>query len=520
MIPRTRFLTVAAASCAVLLLGACGGPSAGSSGEPVGEPVAGGTARVIQITEPRNLDPATMANAWAMNGVLGNALYGTLMTNDAKTGEIEFTMAEDFATSDGGATFELRLRPGLKFSDGSPLDAEAVKFNWDRIKDPKTGSISLPDAAMMASTTVVDATTLKITMVAPIPSYAQAVLASSMNWIASPKALKAGQRAFDANPVGAGPFTLEKWARQDVIELVKNPGYWDAPKPYLDGITLRTATDSTQRINTLISGGADVAIDTSWATIAKARDAGLAVDVMPLNGGQYLTMNTRRAPFGDVRARKAVTAALDLEAMDQAIYNGKGEIPRTLFTDSSPFAADKELRKTDKATAQRLFDELAAEGKPVSFAFTSFPSPESKAAAESVQAQLSAFKNVDVEVAMIDHAEAAAVHAEHDFDMIISSALFTDPEPRLFSVFHGDSRSNMSGIDDQELSEALQTARTATEIEQRKAAYQVVQERLIELAPVVFYTRGSVAVALGKNVHGAVQYGLGSLLPEELWMRK
>jgi peptide/nickel transport system substrate-binding protein len=520
MIPKRRFLAAAAASAA-LVLSACSSSSGGASADnSAGKPVAGGTARVIQVSEPRSLDPAAMSNAWPLNAFLGNALYGALMINDPKTGEIIYKMAEDFSSADGGKTFELKLRPGLKFSDGSPLDAEAVKYNWDRIKDPSLGSSSMQDAMLISSTEVLDATTLKVTMATPVPNYAHAVVFNAMNWIASPKVLEAGQQAFNANPVGAGPYTLKKWTRQDTIELVKNPNYWDSPKPYLDAITLRTASDSSQRFNTVVSRGADVAIDSNWATIAKAKDAGLPVDVAPLNGGQYLAMNTRRAPFDDVRARKAVAAALDFDAVNSTVYSGKGQVPRTLFTESSPFYSDLELQKTDPATAQRLFDELAAEGKPVSFTFKSFATPEAKAVAESVQAQLSAFKNATVKIVTVDLAEVGKLRASHDFDMIISSALFTDPEPRLFSVFHGDSSGNVSGIDDEQLNAALQDGRTATSVEERKAAYEVVQQRLIELTPVIFYTRAAPAAIAAENVHGVVQYGQGSLLPEELWMQK
>ncbi|MFF2846338.1 ABC transporter substrate-binding protein [Streptomyces sp. NPDC058001] len=523
MIRNRRFPIIAVTCATALVLGACGGTGTDASTDSrhsAGPPVAGGTARVLQITEPRNLDPAVMGNAWAVNAFLGNALYGTLMVNDPDTGAVHFRMAKSFVTRDGGATFELKLRPGLTFSDGSPLNAEAVKVNWDRIKVPETGSSAREEASVIASTKVVDATTLKVTMVSPVPNYAQAVLSTSMNWIASPKALKSTRQQFDARPIGAGPFTLKSWTRQDTIELVKNPGYWDAPKPYLDRITLRTANDSTQRVNTLTSGGADVAVDTNWETLATARAAGFDTDTMPLNGGQYLAMNTRRAPFDDIRARQAVAAALDLGAMDQTVYKGKGKPVHTLFTESSPFYADKELAKADRGTAQRLFDELAAEGKPVSFTFKSFPSPESRATAESVQTQLSAFRNVEVKVKIADHTEIATLRSTHDFDMLISSALFVDPEPTLWTAFHGDSRSNMSGIDDKELNDALLAGRRATSVKARKAAYETVQERLLALAPAVFTGRGAPSAVSAKNVHGVKQYGLGSLLPEELWIQK
>ncbi|WP_241831440.1 ABC transporter substrate-binding protein, partial [Parafrankia soli] len=136
MIRKTRLLVTAVACCVALLLAACGGggdtsPSTGASAKPV----AGGEGRILTLSDPRTLDPAILGNAYASGALLGNALYGTLMTND-EADEVHYSMAESFTTTDNGKTFTLKLRPGLVFSDGTPLNTEAVKFNWDRTKDP------------------------------------------------------------------------------------------------------------------------------------------------------------------------------------------------------------------------------------------------------------------------------------------------------------------------------------------------------------------------------------------------
>ena len=259
------------------------------------------------------------------------------MIEDPSTLDMKFTMATDFSTVDGGSTFTLKLRPGLTFSDETPLDAAAVKFNWDRLRDPANPSDSIRQASQVASTEVVDATTLNVVMAAPSPVFPQALVTGAMNWIASPTALQKGQAAFDENPVGAGPFTLTRWTRQDVMELKKNPRYWDAPKPYLDGLTLRTVADATQRLNTMIAGGADFAMETNWASLAQAQDAGLSTDTVSFGGGLYMGMNVRRAPFDDERARRAVSMAVDLEAVNTVINDGKGVVPQTLFPETSPF---------------------------------------------------------------------------------------------------------------------------------------------------------------------------------------
>lgn len=517
---RRKVLAIAAmGAMALAACGGGGGSETGSSEADAGTPVAGGSGQILMVGEPRSLDPAALGNAYAATAVLGNALYGTLITDD-ESGEFHYGLAESFTTTDNGATFALKVRPGVTFSDGTPLNAEAVKVNWDRIKDPATGSPSRAEAASITSSEVVDDLTLKVTLSNPTPRFAGSVTTSSLNWIASPTALQKGQQAFDAAPAGAGPFTLESWARQGAIELTKNPRYWDAPKPYLDRLTIRVLTDATQRYNTVLTGGADVTIESTWQNLAKADGQNLSVDVQSLNGGIYLAMNSRRAPFNDLRARQAIAAAIDFDALNSSVYNGEGKLAETLFENTSPFYSDTPLRKTGRATAQRLFDELAADGKSISFTFYSFPSSESRLIAENIQAQLSSYKNVKVNLQVIDQSKFGELRATYDFDMLISSAMFQDPEPRLLTVLGGRSPSNLGGLNDAELDRALLAGRTSTSEADRKAAYETVQERIQATTPLIFIARIASGAIAGEGVHGLVQYGSGSLLPEEIWISK
>ena len=494
-----RFLTAVAAACAVALaVAGCGGSSSDSgAAADVGEPVSGGVLRALQTGEPRSLDPANLSNTWAHQPILGNALYGTLMINNSETLELEYKMATDFSTTDGGATFTLKLRPDLKFTDGNPLDAAAVKFNWDRLRDPALGSTSIRQAVQIASSEVVDSTTLKVALTSPNPHFGQALIAGALNWIASPAALQKGQPAFYENPAGAGPFKLVRWTRQDAIERERNPGYWDAPKPYVDSVTIRTVSDSNQRINTMTTGGADIASETNYASLNKAESAGLQTAVTTTGGGQFFGMNVRRAPFDDVRARRAVALALDMDTLNSVVYNGEGKVPTTLFEESSPFYTDVALPASNKEEAQRLFDELAAEGKPVRFTYLAYPTTESKAAGESIQTQLSAFDNVEVQVEVVDYAAATARAGARDFDMLISSSIIQDPDFPMWMAFHSTSPGNFTGISDEELSTALDQGRVAESVDERKAAYDTAQKRIAELVPGVWYTRAVPSVTFG-----------------------
>ncbi|PBC49210.1 ABC transporter substrate-binding protein [Rhodococcus sp. ACS1] len=505
----------------MLMLSACSSGNStdsASAGGPSGDAVSGGTGLIIEQAEPRSLDPALISNSWANSPVLGNALYGTLMIDNPETGGIDFKLAEDFSSADAGKTFTLRVRDGVQFSDGSPFDAAAVKFGWDRIKDRATASPDITQASLIDSSQVIDDRTLRVTLVEPVPNFANAILQTGMNWIASPASLQAGQQSVDSNPIGAGPFTLEQWSRQDVIKLTRNDKYYDAPRPYLDKLEIRAIGDADQRYNTLVSGGADLALEGVWSNIDKAKNAGLQNAVVPLGGGTTMVLNSTKAPFDDARARKAFALALDLDGINNAVYGGAAKLPHTLFDKSSPFYKDIPLADEDRAEAQRLLDELAAEGKPLNFTMSLYPS--GKALGEAIQTQLSTLNNVKVDVRTIDLAQVGQIMAKKDYDTLVSTVAFSDPEPRLWSSLHSASAGNTSGIKDPEMDAALEAGRMATDPAERTAAYETVQKRLAELNPVIFYTRAAPGVIANGNVGGIQQYGMGSVLPETLWIQK
>ena len=526
MILKKQALAAAIAAAAMLALTACGGADAsGASGGgggtgPTGEPVAGGTGRILQANEPRGLDPALIANSWANSPVVGNALYGQLMIDDPKTGEVEYRIAKDFTTKDGGKTFTLTLRDDVDFSDGTPLTANDVKATWEHAKDPSTSSVDFPQATTIDKLTVVDDTTLKVELVTEIPKFANSILQTGLNWIASAESIKGGSEVMDTHPVGAGPYTLEKWARQDVITLVRNENYYDAPRPYLDRLEVRTAVDPEQRFNTLSSNGADVSLESQWLNLDKAKKAGLQVKTLEFGGGSVFSMNNTKAPFDDVRARKAFAAAIDLDLIDDAVNQGTGKVPTTLFGKTSPYYDDIPLITKDAGEAQKLLDELAADGKPLSFTLSVFPG-SGAVLGNSIQTQLSTFKNVKVEIKTIDIAEYGKTMATKDYDVITNSITFgAEPEPRLWAGLHGTSGGNFSGVNDPELNAALDKGRTSLDEADRKAAYDEVEKRLVEIVPVIFFSGSALGVMANTDVGGVQQYGLGSVLPETLWIQK
>lgn len=510
---RAGVIAVAAA-----LLAACGSDDSGGSGGgggDAGEPQSGGSASIIQFSEPRTLDPAIMGNLAATNALVGNSLFGQLLRVDTE-GEVEYGLAEDLSTSDGGTTWKLVLRDGLTFSDGTPFDAAAVAYNWERIKDPATGSRTA-GYAVLIDTMTPSGQTLDFTLTQPIPLYHETISSQPMNWIASPQALQAGAAAFDENPIGAGPFVLDSWQRSGEMVLARNDSYYDSPRPYLDELVLTVNPDATQRFGTLTSGGADGAVSTSPEQLALATGGGAESVIHPTGDSLVEVMNARIAPFDDVRARQAVFLGVDRDAVNAAAFQGEGDVPETLFKDDSPYNGDTTLPEYDQEAAQELFDELADDGKPVQFTITTLSNTETRRVAEAIQAQLNQYDNVDVELEVLDQSASFAKYSARTFQM--TNGLLRTADVDLYSFLNSESESNVSGVSDPELDAALEEGLSAADQDARADAYAQVAERYSELVPALNYARPQYALAYdGDRLHGVEMYGNSSIRTDTLWV--
>ncbi|WP_344315739.1 ABC transporter substrate-binding protein [Agromyces allii] len=518
MITRKRSALIAVVTAAALLLAGCAGSGeAATGGDSVSsEPVAGGTLRVLEVVQPTGFDPVQVFSSTSMP-ITYTALYGQFVIANEETGGYDCGLCESFTTSDGGATWDVVTREGMTFTDGTPFDAEALKYNWDRMKDPALGSASAGVASQIDDIEIVDARTAKLHMVVPTPGLLGLMPIYALQWIASPTALEQGQEAFNKNPIGAGPFVFESWTPGGTLKLARNEDYFGDPA-YVDAIEVQGVTDNTQRLNALISGQADIILNSDASTFVEAEAAGYTNVIDTFNGGIGFMFNTAKAPFDDVRARQAVAYALDLQQLSDAVNKGNGSVPKTLFTKDSPFYEDIALQTYDPEKAQELFDELADEGKPVEFTYTVFPGT-GPAYFDALQAQLALYDNVTVTADQRDSSEQGVVTTTGDYNLASSSLAFVDPASRLWGALSGDAnRTNYSRIDDPELNAALDAALATTDLEEQKAQYKIVQERLAEVVPYVLFQEYLNGATVTDQVHGVEIYGYTTPAAANIWL--
>ncbi|NUU24095.1 MAG: hypothetical protein HOV68_21725, partial [Streptomycetaceae bacterium] len=441
------------------------GPSPGVVPQP-----RGGTVTVSINADSTAHDPFTARYQAFGDGQRMSALYDPLVVFTQATGKVAPHLAKSLTSTPDGFTWSLQLRPGVRFTDGTPLDAEAVKFNWERHADPAVQSAHA-NAVRGVTLRVVDPTRLDITLPAPDLTFDHLV-ADELAYIASPTAIRADPAGFARHPVGAGPFKLESWTTGEKQVFVRNPDYWQGPdKPYLDSVVF--AVNAEQPVAPVIGGTADVNFQSANHDLQQARSASLELVPTVNTGGVMLGFNSASAPFDDARARKAVALALDASAL--ARDSGAGATPtRSIVPPESPLRAGNPPMQPapDHARAQALFDQLAAAGKPLSF--TVMCGPGEQRTMQAIQTQLSGFRNVTMRYEVAEAARFADAVGKRQFQAMWGYEAGADLDTWLFAISRGGYSGNYLGYRNPAVDAGWDAVRAATTPEAKASAYNAI----------------------------------------------
>ena len=233
-------------------------------------------------------------------------------------------LALSWSASPDFKTWTFKLRPGVKFHDGSPFNAEAVAFNNRRMLDPNNHCRCLFYISYIDKVEAVDELTVVFRLKTPAPNLPPLVAPATVtNVIHSPKAIQEMKEGYNRHPVGTGPFRLKSWQSGDRIVLERNPDYWDKQRPYLDEVVVRPLPDNTARFASVLSGETDIIWHDRAEDIVKAKkNSSVVVNEYAGSGAQVYAFNTKRPPFDDVRVRQALRHALDLQTFSEAQWEG------------------------------------------------------------------------------------------------------------------------------------------------------------------------------------------------------
>ncbi|MEM9524663.1 MAG: ABC transporter substrate-binding protein, partial [Pseudomonadota bacterium] len=319
LLNRTRRRLLAAAGAA-LTLGTLA-PIAGAQTPP-------GVLIVGQIAEPKSLDPAAVT---AVNDfrILVN-VYEGLVRYKSGTLEVEPALATGWTIGGGGTEYTFTLRDGVTFHDGTPFDAQAVKFNFDRMLDeahPYHDTGPFPLAFFFNAvqrTEVIDDLTVKFTLNAPYAPFLSN-LAYPTGLIVSPAAVETHGVDFGRNPSGTGPFEFAGWRSNEAVFIERNPRYWGEPAG-TDTVVFRPITDANTRVAEMLAGGIDMMVEVPPTSLS--RFEGDAFNIVEQAGPHlwFLILNAKEGPFADKRVRQAVNYAINKEAIVNDVLEGTADI--------------------------------------------------------------------------------------------------------------------------------------------------------------------------------------------------
>jgi len=300
----------------------------------------GGTLVFGQAQDTVSLDPNDVDDGFSVNNT--SNMFDTLVRFRAETTQVEPSLAESWTVSPDGKTWTFRLRRGVKFHDGTPFNAEAVKFTFERTTDKKhpyyPGSAPYGGFTYQNVTKVdaADDSTVRFTLSAPFsPLLTNLAMFSAA--VVSPTAVKKWGKDFFKHPVGTGAFRFVEWVQKDHITMEANKDYW-AGRPCVDRLIIRGIPDNTVRLLEMEKGGIhmmDQVNPPDYDRIKKNKGLVLFTGA-GLNTG-YVALNTTKEPFNDVRVRRAVNMAVNKPALIKAFYEGVGQpaknpIPPTIWS--------------------------------------------------------------------------------------------------------------------------------------------------------------------------------------------
>ena len=425
------------------------------------------TLRVATQLEPPILDPTASPAAPIVEVVYGNLFEG--LVSLAEDGEPRPRLATAWQLSDDGLQLRFTLRPGVRFHDGSPFDAQAAQFTLDRARAAGSINPQRHALAVIAAVQAPDAQTLVLQLKRRAGGLLQ-TLASGALVMVSP-ASAAGNAT---HPVGTGPFRFVDWRRGDRLQLARNPDYWGGPAP-LAGLQYRFIADPAAAYAALMAGDVDLFANfPAPENLAQFRaDRRFAVDVGSSEGEALLAMNHRHAPLDRLAVRQALGHAIDRQALIDGAMFGYGEPIGSHFPPRNAAYLDLTAQSAyDPALARRLLQEAGVQDLTLSLKLP--PTAYARRGGEIIAAQL-AQVGVRTRIEQLEWAQwLDQVYTRHDFDLTV----IVHAEPLDYDIYGRPDY--YFGYRSAAFNALLQRLDEAADPAQRRELLQAVQRRLAD----------------------------------------
>ena len=499
----------------VMALAACagGGSEEGSEKKDSEQAPTGGDLVLAVQSDASTLDPAGSDDIPSHN--VQQAIFEGLVKRDSENNIIP-GLAKEWKVIDE-LTYEFILQEDVTFHDGEAFNAEAVKINLDRLLDPEVASSKYNKYEMISNVEVVDEYTVRLTTEYPF-SPILAHLSHSGAGIISPKAIEADYAAIEKgdnpgtaiskNPVGTGHFKFMSWIPGDEVKLEKNDAYW-GDKALVDTVTFKVVPESTTRNADLERGFVHIVDPVQPNEVVPLNESDYAEVIQTSSTGlAFIGFNTNKAPFDDVKVRKAVSMMIDKQEIIDGVYEGfsiaaEGPLAPKVFG----YSEDVKGIDEDVEEAKKLMKEAGYEDGFKATIWTN-DSPQRIDTAVILQSVL---KEINVELAVEQMEFGAYIEGlkagDHNMYILGWTNPLADGDNGLYSLFHSSTAGvppNAMWYGSSVVDGFLDGGRQESNPDERKKLYKQAQEEIIEDAPMVFLSYPEYLTGVSNKVTGFV----------------
>lgn len=471
---------------------------------------------VGQVAEPKSLDPQVVT---AVNDfrIVVNMYDGLVRYQDGSL-QVEPALAKSWEINKSGTVYTFHLRKGVRFHDGTPFNAEAVKFNFDRMLNKNhpyhhTGPFPLSFFfSAIEEVQVLDEHTVQMTLNEP---YAPLLsnLAYPTGLIVSPAAVKKYEEDFGRHPAGTGAYRFENWKSNRKVTVVRNTEYWDGP-PKLETVIFRPITDGNTRVTEMLSGGLDLMVEVPPDNVTTFRDnAHTRVYEQAGPHVWFLILNCKEGPFRNKKVRQAVNLAINKKSLVKNVLQGTATVAAGPTPKAFGWAYNEQLQPYpyNPEKARRMIKEAGYAGQEITFYVTQGGSGmlDPVPMGTAIQADLA---EVGLKVRIETYEWNTFLNKvnpglEGKADMAEMAWMTNDPDTLPFLTLRSDAWPDKGGFNsgyysNPEVDKLLEKARTTTDQTERARLYKEMQTIVQDDAPWVFvanWKQNAVASRRVKN---------------------
>jgi peptide/nickel transport system substrate-binding protein len=519
LMTRRRLLGAGGMSALGMLIASCGGNIGALRAirpKPAGRPKRGGDLVFATNMAITTLDPAFSQNFSERFAYY--AVYNSLVAYDENFNLVP-ELAVGWETTDRGKSLTLHLRKNVKFHDGTACDAEAVKWNLDRLLDKSTnsplrGQLTPP----LQTVSVVDKNTVRLDLSKPWRPLL-AAFGERPGFIVSPTAVEKYGKDYGQHAVGTGPFRLENYSYGSELVMTRFDDYWDPGKPYLDSITIQNVPDQQVQLTMLRTGEAHIMDNLTPQLALTIQNAdGIAITIA--NSGRWyaMQMDTGKPPFDDVRLRQAVAYATDSVAVKNALYRGEARVATNAIGIGWAYdpALNKPIYPLDLSLAKKKIADAGARGMSVRYA-------NSSATDYQLIAQLLyegyAGSGLDLNVGTVPASDYYNLVLEGKLNWTLTAwTPRADPDGLLRTLFYSSAKQNTTGYKNPVVDKLLDEAAVLADHKAANLIYAQVNQIVARDAPYVWIIWPNSITVTRDNIQGFMHYPDEVYRLRDLWM--